>query len=319
VASFVGVGQLFGVENADEFSYIPRSAELVAFADLRQVVDSEIGQKLQAAVGVPSDSGPVLSEAGIDFRRDVDRIVAAGLEQASSGTGAGPLVLVRGRFDDSKIEAAVVARGGEVSQYLGTRIVATAEPPFALAFLEANLIAVGQLELLKIALDTKAAGSASVKDNPELMRLAGKVNDSNAWFVARFDAIQQRTPAPAGLVGQLPAITWLAASGRVDNSVSAKLHAEARDDKAAQDLQDVVRGLVSLARLQVGQQPDFAELVNSIELSAEGTTVSVSFTVPPATLEKLGTIGSRLRAGPTSGVSLQGVPSRAPSRRAPVI
>jgi hypothetical protein len=119
-------------------------------------------------------------------------------------------------------------------------------------------------------------------------------------------------------VGQLPAITWLAASGSVDSSVSAKLHAEARDDKAAQDLQEVIRGLVALARMQAGQQPEYAELVNSIELSVEGTTVSVGFSLPPATLEKFGVLGSRLRP-PTTGVSLQGARPRVSPRRVPLI
>ena len=101
---------------------------------------------------------------------------------------------------------------------------------------------------------------------------------------------------------QLPAITWFAASGQIDRGVSATLLAETRDEKAAQDLREVIRGLLALARMQVGQQPDLANFVNSVELTGEGNSVSVAFSLPPETLDKLTALGAQ-HATPPSGVS----------------
>jgi hypothetical protein len=316
VASYVGLGQLLGVESSDEFSYVPTDADLVAFADVRQLMDSEIGRALQDRLMPASGSPNPLSQAGIDIRTDVDTMVAAVLSKA--GMAGGPLLIARGRFDFSKIESVVLSRGGDVNQYEGTRVVTLGEPALALAFIDVNLVAAGQLDLVKRALDTRAAGSGSVRDNPEVMRLADRFGDSNAWVISRFDALRERGQVPTGLVGQLPAITWLAAGGRVSDGVSGELHAETRDDQAARDLRDVIRGLLALVHIQAGQSTELAEIVNSIELAGEGTTVSVSFSVPPATIEKLGAIAPRLRE-PASGVSLDGSRARTPRRRAPVI
>ena len=66
----------------------------------------------------------------------------------------------------------------------------------------------------------------------------------------------------------------------MDGGVSGSLRAEARDDQAAENLRDVVRGFLALARLQASADPRTAGLVESLQLSGAGKTVALSFTVP---------------------------------------
>src|SRR5262245_47753458 len=115
VASYVGGGldNLLAGSAAGDLAYVPAGTEAVAFADVRRVMDSELGQKIQARL-IPSadqNAGP-LAQVGVDLRKDVDSIVVA----AAPGAGAEavlPLVLARGRFDFNKIEEVVGAHGGE--------------------------------------------------------------------------------------------------------------------------------------------------------------------------------------------------------------
>src|SRR4029453_806493 len=96
----------------------------------------------------------------------------------------------------------------------------------------------------------------------------------------------------------------------------ATLLAETKDEKAAQDLRAVIQGLLALGRMQLGQHPDLANFVNSVELTGEGTSVSVAFSIPPETLDKLTALGAEQRVPPPpSGVSGRPLaPSNVPPR-----
>jgi hypothetical protein len=132
------------------------------------------------------------------------------------------------------------------------------------------------------------------------MRLVHRVDSSNTWVVANFESLQALKQLPGGVGAQLPAITWLAAGGDVGDGVSAQIFAEGRDERAAQDLREVVKGFLALARMQTGQETAITELLNSIQLTGEGTTVTLSFSVPAQFFEKLKTSGALRMPGPSS-------------------
>jgi len=63
------------------------------------------------------------------------------------------------------------------------------------------------------------------------------------------------------------------------------VRAEARDDQSAENLRDVVRGVLALGRLQAQSDPKLSAVAQSLELSGTGKTVSLSFTVPAELLD----------------------------------
>jgi hypothetical protein len=73
------------------------------------------------------------------------------------------------------------------------------------------------------------------------------------------------------------------------------LRADARDQQAAGNLRDVVRGLIAFARLQASSQPELKAAVESLVLGGEGATVSVAFDVPGSMLDRLGTAAGVIR------------------------
>ena len=92
---------------------------------------------------------------------------------------------------------------------------------------------------------------------------------------------------PQNVLEQLPPINLFAASGHINGGLEATLRAEARDDAAAEDLREVVRGFIALARLQGGRNPQARTLLNTVQLSGTGTSVAVSVAVPASALEML--------------------------------
>jgi hypothetical protein len=65
------------------------------------------------------------------------------------------------------------------------------------------------------------------------------------------------------------------------------VRAQARDEAAANDLRDVIRGFIALARIQMGERAEFADLMNSLQLGGLGNDVSLSFAVPAEMIDSL--------------------------------
>ncbi|MEQ1730919.1 MAG: hypothetical protein ABL982_21330 [Vicinamibacterales bacterium] len=89
------------------------------------------------------------------------------------------------------------------------------------------------------------------------------------------------------LSSALPAATWFAASARVDRGLDGSVRAEARTEADAANLRDLLQGMVALARLQSGSRPGLDAAVNSLQLTTQGTAVSLSFAVPESAVSAL--------------------------------
>jgi hypothetical protein len=146
---------------------------------------------------------------------------------------------------------------------------------------------VGSTLLVRSAIDLKNGG-ASVTTNEDMMKLVRSLDTGDAWAVGRFDALASQAKLPSGLASQFVPITWFAASAHVNGGLRGVVRAETRDDASANNLRDVVRGFVALARLQAASRPDLQTLVQSLDLGGTGTTVALSFSLPVEMFDLLG-------------------------------
>jgi hypothetical protein len=277
---------LIGGDGPAELAYVSSDTKILAYADVRQVMDSELRQKLmQFHPDSSTGADHFQQETGIDIRTDVDKVVAS-VSRDATADGDRPLFLVRGRFDTARIESLIRQKGGQAEDYQGRRFLTHPEAQMGLAFVEPGLVAVGSASAVRRAIDTKMAG-ANVTDNAEVMRLVRDIDDGNAWAVARFDALANAGNLPEDVAKQLPPINWFAATGTINGGIHAVVHAEARDDAAANNLRDVIRGFMALAKMQTSQRTEFADLMNSFELGGQGKTVSLGFAVPSELIDAL--------------------------------
>ena len=273
----------------DELQFVPSDAALVAYADVRQIMTSDLRQKLRSLLVIKEDGQQQFqNQTGIDIESDIDRVVVGVSPSHDTTTRPGSvIVLARGRFDQVKIEALMREHGATVEQYKDARVIVAPEQKgstVSLSFLEPGLAAIGTTNLIHSAVDLKAGGS-NITTNDDVMRFIRDIDSGNAWAVGRFDVLASQTNFPAQVSEKLPAIQWFSASAQIDSGIRGIVRAETRDEEAGNALRDVVRGVMALVKLQVSSQPGLNTVVQSLELGGTGKTVTLGFEVPASVFD----------------------------------
>ena len=297
---------LSGPGGPAELRYVPANAAVVAYADVHEIMTSDVRQRIRAALpDTPRGREEFQDHTGINIETDIDHIVACAGPHVADGTsvhGSG-MVLARGRFDAVKIEALMREHGGRVEEYKGKRLIvsdpantdgAHPTPGFSVAFLETDLIAVGTGDTVRGAVDVKDGG-ASVLTNDEMMAHIRGLDSGNAWAAGRFDVLTSQAKLPSEIANRLPPITWFGASADINAGIRAALRAEARDEESGNNLRDVVRGFMALAKMQAGSRPEFESVLQSLQLSGTGKDVAVSVDLPLEVFDAMAALASQHR------------------------
>ena len=296
----------------DELRYIPAESTVVAYADVRAIMDSEFRTRLKQALPMHEQGQEEFQRhTGIDIERDVDYVVAAMTALPTGGHPNG-LVVVRGRFNDAQLETLAREHGADAKDYRGKRLISMrkGDGSGSLAFLEPGLVAVGESAAIERAIDAQMSAQ-SITANTEMMDLVRDIDraNNNAWAVGRFDVLASQAKLPEQVARQIPAIKWFAAAAHINGGIAGMLRAEARDDTSAENLRDVVRGVLALGRMQAQAEPRAAALVDSLQLTGSGKTVQLSFTLPADLLELLPKPPAPGRDLPELGPELHEIPA----------
>ena len=282
-----GAALAVSVTERDELAYVPSNASIVAYANVREVMLSDFRERIRQIA--PDDVGQAELEQqlGLNIERDIDHVVAFLAPGPDDGRLAG-LVLFRGRFDTTGLEAVARGSGATVSEYAGTRVVsidAGDVGALAMAFMEPGLVAVGDLGTVHQVIDRGSAG-ADLTSNEQMMGLLERVDrGSNAWAVGRFGDLSSLGFLPDEVSAQIPAVTAFAVSGRVNGGLSGSVTIEGRDEAAGQNLRDVFRGFLALATMQTTGRPELEAMLGSLQLSGTGTLATLSFWLPSEALD----------------------------------
>ena len=299
-----GLTLMSSAQGPSELAYLPANATAVAYANVRDVMNSEFRQKLNQAIPTGEGRDEFLKETGIDIERDIDTVVAS-----MSAAEKEAVVLVRGRFNEGQIESLLRQGTGDVEQYQGIRVVTGApkaqamvdgadgsmprdianpgEQTMSVAFLENGLLAIGQTAEVKRAIDSKVSGQ-NVTTNGELMKYVNDIRGGqSAWAVGRMDAMKQQADIPEQVLQHIPAVQWVALTTQINGGVTGSIRADTLDDAAAENLRDVIRGGLAMGRLVSGQDQKFKMLLDSFQMSGTGKTVALTFSVSPEMVDVL--------------------------------
>lgn len=297
VASYMGlpVSVFTSAAGPEELQYVPADAAVVAYASVKDVMNSQLRQRFKAMEPSQNEKNDFEEKTGLNFEQDIDSVVAAIMpkDNLAQRPQESFLILARGRYEAGRLEALAVENGAQVSDYQGKRLITHLDDgdkgdsqEMAFGFIEADMVAFGSLSTVKAAIDARAS-NRNVVSNNEMMKLVNEIDNANAWAVGRFDAIAGKAGLPTEIAAQLPAISWFSAAGHINGGVSGTFKAETKDEATAQNLRDIMGGFLALAKMQAGKQPGMQQLADSLVLSGDGKTVALAFSIPSEVIDVL--------------------------------
>jgi hypothetical protein len=288
-----------------QLAYLPADAAAVAHADVRTIMDSDFRQKLRQTLPAGEELAKFKEHLGVDLERDIDTVTVAYMPGAQGVDDHHAVVVVRGRFNDGQIETLSTQHGMTASTYNGKRVLtmartgetATNHPTPAIAFLEPGVLALGDAPSVQRAIDAGSTG-AELRKNTALMAVINDVRGTgNAWFVGRLDALGSQAALPSEIANHLPAVDVVAATVHINGGLRGSLRADARDDKAAEQLRDVVKGALAAGHLMTGSNPKVEAMLSSIQITGTGKTVGLNFTLPTELLDMINGIAAAHNLG----------------------
>jgi hypothetical protein len=296
VASYMGlpVSVFSSAAGPEELQYVPADAAVVAYANVREVLNSDFRKRFNDIGPSQDDKNEFEEKTGLNFEQDVDSVVAAVMpKDGMANNPAGSfLVLARARYQAARLEALAVEHGAQVSDYKGKRIITHHEEndgdktddDMAFGFIEADLVAFGSVNAVKASIDARESNRNIVSNN-EMMKLVNEIDNANAWAVGKFDAIAEKAGLPAEIASAMPAISWFSAAGHVNGGISGTFKAEAKDEATAKNLRDLMGGFLAMAKMQAANKPGMQQLADSLVISGTGNTVALAFAIPSEVLD----------------------------------
>jgi hypothetical protein len=298
VASYMSlpVSVFSSAAGPEELQYVPADAAVVAYANVRDVMNSELRKRFKAIEPSAEHKNEFEEKTGLNFEEHVDSVVAAVMPKdgmANHPAGAF-LILARAQYNAERLQKLALEHGAEVSQYQGKTLIThqdkdASDPTpdnMAFGFVEADLVAFGTVESVKASIDARAS-NRNVVSNNEMMKLVNEINNANAWAVGRFDAIADKAGLPPEVRNAMPSISWFSAAGHINGGVSGTFKAEAKDEATAKNLRDVMAGFLAMAKMQAQNKPGMQQLADSLVISGDGNSVALAFDIPAEVLDVL--------------------------------
>ena len=270
-----------------ELRYVPPDAAVIAYADVGAIMNSELRQRIKEALPMQQQGQEEFyKETGIDIERDIQYVVAA----VTPGTHSA-LLVARGSFNPTVLENLAVEHGGVVETYREKRLVSKANDSAdgprggTLAFLEPGLVAIGDTDTIKRAIDAQLTAT-SIIGNDEMMTFVRDIEaGNNAWAVGRVDVLTAHAKLPEQIAKQIPPVKWFAAAGHINGGVSGMVRVEANDDEAAELFRRQVNGALAFGEMVGRSDPRASAVLKTVQMSGSGKTVQLSFTVPGELLQ----------------------------------
>ena len=236
---------------------------------------------------------------GFDPTRDVHELLVA---TNSAAPASKPASCWRwATSTPARINALVLAKAGAnaVSEaYKGVTIIEDQKQKSGYAFLSATIAAAGDVPNVKAAIDRLTVPSSL--PSPVIVQI-GQWSLQDAWAITTVPPSSLHPTAgmppipgigPGNQSTALQNIQQLAGGVKFGANVTVTGQAQAANETDAKQMGDTVKLLASLAQLQSNSDPNVLALVQSLNVSTNGSVLNVSVSLPQDTLVQI------LKSGP---------------------
>ncbi|MGD0310651.1 MAG: hypothetical protein ABSC02_15360 [Acidobacteriota bacterium] len=274
--------------------YFPADSQAIFGINVQAFINSpvyaQIAQQHEQEIG--KDLSDIVAKTGVDPRKDIDYVVGAGRQNQQKGAG---VVIAVGRFVPATIISFInsSSQGNAIRvDYKGATVLMVPEANGSklekgVAFLSDAEIAVGDLDSLHAVIDVRA-GAPGIDSNSALSALLAKLSPQEMfWFAGDPSSVISKVPATAPSIPAISSIQSIYGSLNVNAAVTGKVVVIAKDQTAAGQLADFVRGLIALGNLAGGQNQNLADLMKSLQVTQSANELDLSLTLPLDLIQKL--------------------------------
>ncbi|HEU4520951.1 MAG TPA: hypothetical protein VFT12_03045 [Thermoanaerobaculia bacterium] len=290
----------------DAMSLIPADAVsvgVVRVADLRSSPLSSTLFRHADRFGSNGEAEQFLTDAGLDLAKDIDVLVIATAPTTRLGSEAEVVVLADGRFDVSRLEAALAGRGAVSKTSRYGNYFALPEhhegKSGAVAFAGSSLAIAGSEAAVLKALEARRNGGAGFAQSLLGHDLGRLDTSASAWALVDVTRASRLTGGTArlqsrGQHGQAmsAAIRNISTVGlwATDTGDALKLGAFGltSDSETLQLVEDTLRGALSALRLSVkDKSPEMVSVLRRFDVQRSNDAVRISGTIPGDSIRKL--------------------------------
>jgi hypothetical protein len=301
----------------DALALVPADAASVGVIHVADLRTSPLAARVFSdtdKLTVDGDAAHFLAEARLNPKEDVDTVVAAGSPKGAGGSAGWGLVLFEGRFDAAALSTAIAGRGavkrttpaGDYWLLPDKRTETSSNhEPGAIAFASNRLVIAGNESSVVAALARRSAGGTPFRSGAGLGQHLGRIDSgASAWALVDVTRLPAREAtvrhahaqaegngmdAAATLVSSMKSVSLLALQATAKGD-ALKLNATgvASDDETAGLMEDALRGVLAAWRLAAQEKsPDTVAVLRKFSVSRDKATVSISGTLPGATVRAL--------------------------------
>lgn len=236
------------------------------------------------------DIQKLIAQTGFDPSKDLNELLCA-----TNGTPNTGLALATGIFDPVKIGALAATDGAVTETYQGVTILEDPKKGNAVAFLNAGLMAAGDLANVKAAIGRQSAPTTLPKSLTDEITMLGNTED--AWALTTVSPASLSPAAPSNKPDTINGVTIPAnlfqqvqsgwAGAKFGSNITITAQAQTTDATTATNLAGMLQLLQNFALMQAQQNPDLAAFAKSISVTAQGTEVNFSASLPEDQFQKL--------------------------------
>ncbi len=275
-------------------NFVMPEAQFLGGIDVQKSKTSSFAKSMLDSM--PSD---FFEKIGLDPKRDLDEILFASVE--AGGHGGKGIFVVRGRLNPSKISDALRAFGPSlVENRNGLEIFKQqGNNSGGFTLIGDHTALLGDLESVRAAVDRRNGGTRL--DAARASRAQSLSQGNDVWMIASTPSVGMRSKpgvtrnnsgAPmAGLNGDFLKSVEQAAVGLrfVPGSVELNMEAQAKTEKDAGALADVVRFLTNMVQMNRDNEEArmLATALEGMQISQETKTLRIKIALPQEQLEKM--------------------------------
>lgn len=278
-----------------ERAQVSADAKWLLHLDIDALRKSQLGTSLMKTV--VAEAGEDLKEdANIDLPalvKSTSSIMAYGTDYKSGKDGKGVLIW-QGSKEIEQIASAFLVQQAEATKAGSGNVKlarAGAQPVYAfgedmhvMVRPGGGLILGRSVDQIDLATKVLEGKSASLKDKPTFTEYA--TLPGGFFFLALAEGFNQEADVPPQANVLKLADGGRLAVGEADGKLRVQLTLKAQGQDVTQQIQQVVQGLLAIATLSLGDEPDLQQLIRDTKVATENQRVSLDLAIPVATALK---------------------------------